>query len=149
MNQFCYDHPRPAVTVDVACFAEEGGTASILLIQRSRAPFEGRWALPGGFVDEHEALDAAARRELEEETGLTQTEMEQFRAYGDPGRDPRGHTVTVVFLATFDRREPVEGMDDASDARWFTLDSLPALAFDHDRVIAEAFDAWKRRQGRG
>lgn len=149
MTQFCYDHPRPAVTVDIACFAEEDGTASILLIQRSRAPFEGRWALPGGFVDEHEALDAAARRELEEETGLTRAEIEQFRAYGDPGRDPRGHTVTVVFLATFDRCEPVEGMDDASDARWFTLDALPALAFDHDRVIAEAVDEWNRRKARG
>ena len=137
-KQYCYPFPRPAVTADVACFAEEDGRAYILLIQRNHEPFAGRWALPGGFVDELEALEAAALRELEEETRLTGVSVEQFGAYGDPGRDPRGHTVTVAFLARLDRRVEATGSDDADRAEWFALDELPPLAFDHDRIIADA-----------
>jgi len=137
-KQYCYPFPRPAVTADVACFAEEDGLAYILLIQRNHEPFAGRWALPGGFVDELEALEAAALRELEEETRLTGVSVEQFGAYGDPGRDPRGHTVTVAFLARLDRRVEATGSDDADRAEWFALDELPPLAFDHDRIIADA-----------
>jgi 8-oxo-dGTP diphosphatase len=135
---YCYPHPRPSVTADVACFVEEDGRLTLLLIQRGHDPFAGRWALPGGFVNEDEALDAAALRELEEETGVTGVAIEQFGAYGDPGRDPRGHTVTVAFLARLDARVEAVGADDATSARWFPVDELPPLAFDHDRVIADA-----------
>jgi 8-oxo-dGTP diphosphatase len=144
MKQYCYDYPRPSVTVDIACFANHEGHPHILLIQRAHPPFEGGWALPGGFVDENEALERAAARELEEETGLTCPTLEQFRAYGDPGRDPRGHTITILFIATFPECASVTGMDDASEAGWFSLDALPSLAFDHHRLVPEAFDHWKR-----
>lgn len=137
-HEYCYPFPRPSVTADVACFAEEDGGTYLLLIQRNHDPYAGRWALPGGFVDENEALEAAARRELEEETKLTVGEIEQFGAYGDPGRDPRGHTVTVAYIARLSGRVEVTGSDDAASAEWFPIDELPSLAFDHDRVIADA-----------
>jgi 8-oxo-dGTP diphosphatase len=143
-KQHCYEYPRPAVTADIACMFEDDGGLRILLIQRAHDPFAGRWALPGGFVDENEALDAAAHRELKEETGLEGVEVEQFGAYGDPGRDPRGHTVTIAFLARLDTQAQVAGADDASDARWFPVDALPALAFDHDKIIADAVRAYRR-----
>jgi 8-oxo-dGTP diphosphatase len=143
MKQYCYDYPRPSVTVDIACFAKREGRPHVLLIQRAHPPFEGGWALPGGFVDEHEPLERAATRELEEETGIVCTDLEQFRAYGDPGRDPRGHTVTILFIATLPECVTVSGMDDAAQADWFPLDALPALAFDHHRLVPEAFDRWR------
>jgi 8-oxo-dGTP diphosphatase len=142
-EQYCYPFPRPAVTADVACFAEEGGRTHLLLIQRNHEPFAGRWALPGGFVDDNEGLEAAALRELEEETCLTGVSLEQFGAYGDPGRDPRGHTVTVAFLARLARRVEATGSDDAARAEWFPVDELPPLAFDHDRIIADAIRRYR------
>ena len=147
--QYCYPFPRPMVTADVACFAEEEGRTWLLLIQRNHAPFAGRWALPGGFVDENEALEAAASRELREETGLEAAPLEQFGAYGDPGRDPRGHTVTVAYLARLPRRVEAAGADDAAAASWFAVDELPPLAFDHDRIIADALRAYREKSGRG
>jgi 8-oxo-dGTP diphosphatase len=144
-RQYCYPFPRPAVTADVACFAEEGGRSYLLLIQRNHEPFAGRWALPGGFVDEDESLEAAALRELEEETGLTGVALEQFGAYGDPGRDPRGHTVTIAYLARLPRRLRAAAADDAASADWFPVDELPPLAFDHDRVIADALRRYRER----
>ena len=145
---YCYSHPRPALTVDLACLVEAGGRTYVLLIERGREPYAGRWALPGGFVDEFEPLERAAARELEEETGLTGVAIEQFRAYGDPGRDPRGHTVTVVFVAWLETRVAVTNADDADGAAWFPVDELPPLAFDHDRIIQEAL-AHASREGRG
>jgi 8-oxo-dGTP diphosphatase len=142
-RQYCYPFPRPAVTADIACFAEEGGRAYILLIQRNHAPHAGRWALPGGFVDENESLEAAAARELCEETCVTEVTLEQFGAYGDPGRDPRGHTVTVAYLARLPRRVEATGSDDAARAEWFPVDELPPLAFDHDRIIADAIRRYR------
>ena len=144
---YCYSHPRPALTVDLACFVEVAGRTHVLLVERENEPYAGRWALPGGFVDELEPLERAAARELEEETGLTGVSIEQFRAYGDPGRDPRGHTVTVVFVAWLERRAAVTGGDDARDAAWFPVDELPPLAFDHDRIIPEALARSSRAGG--
>jgi 8-oxo-dGTP diphosphatase len=115
----------------------------VLLIERAHGPFEGRWALPGGFVDEHEPLERAALRELREETGLQLDEVVQFRTYGDPGRDPRGHTITVVFIAPVRERAAVAAADDAARAGWFPVDELPPLAFDHDRIIPEALAAYR------
>ena len=135
---FTYPFPRPAVTADVVCLARDGGQIRVLLIERNHPPFAGCWASPGGFVDQNESLEDAARRELLEETTLSGVTIEQFGAYGDPGRDPRGHTVTVAFIARLDECTPVVGSDDAARAEWFPVDELPPLAFDHDRILADA-----------
>jgi 8-oxo-dGTP diphosphatase len=130
-----YDYPRPALTVDVAIVTREA-QPRVLLIRRRHTPFAGSWALPGGFVDENERLADAARRELTEETGVVAAELEQLYTAGDPGRDPRGWTVSVVYLAQVDPGavQPVAA-DDAAAVGWFALDELPALAFDHAMLL--------------
>jgi 8-oxo-dGTP diphosphatase len=137
-GRFRYDYPRPALTVDVVLLTREP-RPRVLLIKRKSDPFAGAWALPGGFVDEGEKLADAARRELAEETGLAVTDLEQLYTAGDPDRDPRGWTVSVVFLARVDGRKPkARAGDDASEARWFPLDALPPLAFDHAMILERA-----------
>lgn len=136
---YCYDYPRPALTVDLAVFRRADNRWQVLLIQRKHEPFAGRWALPGGFVDENEPLDQAARRELTEETGLADVAVQQFGAFGDPGRDPRGWTVTIAYLAVVPpHRTETRAGDDAARAAWFDVDRLPPLAFDHDQIIQRA-----------
>lgn len=137
-GQYCYDHPRPAVTVDVALFRRAGGQIEVLLIRRARTPFEGMWALPGGFVDQDESLEAAAARELEEETGIKGVKFKQIGAFGDPGRDPRGHTVSIAFAAVVARKVQARAADDARQAEWHPINQLPRLAFDHGRIIKAA-----------
>jgi 8-oxo-dGTP diphosphatase len=136
-----YEYPRPALTVDVAAFRGAVDRREVLLIRRAAPPYEGAWALPGGFVDQDEPLRDAALRELGEETGLRPAaSLRQVGAYGDPGRDPRGWTVSVLFvvaLAAGEAGTAVAG-DDAADAAWHRLDALPALAFDHERLVADA-----------
>jgi 8-oxo-dGTP diphosphatase len=126
-----YDYPRPALTVDLALITSER-KPRVLLIQRGGEPFAGMWALPGGFVEENEPLERAALRELHEETGIEIDDLEQFGAFGDPGRDPRGWTVSVVYRCPVDPKKlkPRAG-DDASDVAWHRLDQLPPMAFDH------------------
>jgi len=126
---------NPALTVDgyVVCGDE------LLLIRRGSEPFKDAWALPGGFVDYGENPDDAIHREIEEETGLTGLLFSQFGVYGDPTRDPRGHTVSVVYTAKIEGEKPVvTGGDDAAEACWFPLENLPELAFDHDKVVKDA-----------
>ncbi|HJZ55824.1 MAG TPA: NUDIX hydrolase [Gemmataceae bacterium] len=137
-RQFSYDYPRPALTVDVVLATRES-RPRVLLIRRKHEPFAGSWALPGGFVDDGERLADAARRELREETGLATGDLEQLYTAGDPGRDPRGWTVSVVYLARVRAEEltPVAA-DDADAVGWFPLDELPALAFDHAMILARA-----------
>lgn len=137
-GEYCYDFPRPAVTVDIALFARDGDEIEVLLIQRAREPFAGRWAFPGGFVDADESLEDAAARELREETGLEGIAFKQVGAFGDPGRDPRGHTVSIVFAAVLDRKPEVQGADDAADARWHPVTRPPQLAFDHAKILRVA-----------
>jgi 8-oxo-dGTP diphosphatase len=137
-KQYCYDHPRPSVTVDIALFCRSAGRAEVLLIKRAKEPFKGLWALPGGFVDRDESLEAAAARELKEETGLDGIRLEQVGAFGDPGRDPRGHTVSVVFAALLERRAEAKADDDAEDARWHSIARPPRLAFDHKKILRVA-----------
>lgn len=134
-NEFTYPYPRPSLTVDIAVVTLEA-RPRVLLIQRKAEPFAGKWALPGGFVDENERLADAARRELKEETGLEPSELEQLHTFGDPGRDPRGWTVSVVYLTRVrpDELTPVAG-DDAAAVSWFPLDDLPSLAFDHAEIL--------------
>jgi 8-oxo-dGTP diphosphatase len=137
-KSYTYDYPRPSVTVDVVIVSRQL-PRKVLLIQRKHEPFAGRWALPGGFVDMDEGLEAAARRELLEETGVAVEKVEQLAAFGDPGRDPRGRVISVAFLAEVDLKKvkPV-GADDAVAAAWYSLARPPALAFDHANILATA-----------
>jgi 8-oxo-dGTP diphosphatase len=132
-------HPRPALTVDMVICTVRDETMHVLLIQRKSEPFAGSWALPGGFVNEMEPLETAAARELKEETGVEGVTLRQCGAFGKPGRDPRGWTVSVGFagLVPADRATPEAG-DDAAAAQWFPVEKLPDLAFDHADIIAAA-----------
>ena len=122
---------NPVPTVDIII---EFGT-SIILIKRKNPPFG--WALPGGFVDYGESYEAAALREAKEETGLEVKNLQQFRTYSDPDRDPRQHTASTIFIAQADK-PPIAG-DDAAEAALFTSENLPELAFDHGRILADYF----------
>ena len=131
-----YDYPRPALTADCVVFGLEGEDLQVLLIQRDKEPFVGRWALPGGFVEEGETPEQAARRELCEETGLSDIFLEQLYTFGEPGRDPRGWTVTVAYYALVNRTDhPARAADDARKADWFPVRQPPALAFDHNKIL--------------
>ena len=140
---FTYAYERPALTVDCVVFGLDldEGELEVLLIQRDSPPFEGAWALPGGFVDPDEPLLDAALRELEEETSITGVTIQQLHTFGDPGRDPRGHTVSVVHFGWVeaDQAHPIAA-DDAAKAQWHSLTELPQLAFDHDKILAVALE---------
>lgn len=140
VKSYCYDYPRPALTVDIVLLHRTANGIEVLLVKRARDPFEGRWAFPGGFVDMDESLEDAAARELAEETGLREISLEQIGAFGDPGRDPRGHTVTVVFAGLLKTRQQVTGADDASEAAWHSALEPPMLAFDHNKILRVVVD---------
>jgi 8-oxo-dGTP diphosphatase len=125
------------VTVDILLLRKGKSSDEVLLIQRKNPPFADMWALPGGFVDENESLEDAAKRELREETGISDLPLQQLHAFGDPGRDPRGHTITIVYGAILPPEHPVTlaAGDDARNADWFPLGQLPPLAFDHAKII--------------
>jgi len=110
---------------------------TVLLIQRKNDPFKDQWALPGGFVDEGEDLETAAKRELLEETGVEVSSMQQIQAFGDPGRDPRGHIISIAFLSRIYCEEDIKPSDDAKEVKWFEVEKLHSmkLAFDHDEII--------------
>ncbi|HEU5321252.1 MAG TPA: NUDIX domain-containing protein [Methylomirabilota bacterium] len=128
-----------AVTVDVVIFAIRDRALHVLLVRRASPPFAGRHAIPGGFVHEDESLEAAARRELAEETGVHDVYLEQLYTFGDPGRDPRGRVVTVAYFALGAAgAPPLRAGTDAAEAGWFPVAALPPLAFDHDRIVAYA-----------
>ncbi len=139
MTKYTYDYPRPSVTVDMIVTRNVNAGLEILLIQRLNPPFRDRWALPGGFVDIDETLEHAAARELAEETGLTDVELKQLKAYSEPGRDPRGHTISVVFRGQVNNNAKAVAGDDAKKVNWFNINKLPLLAFDHDEIVGEAF----------
>lgn len=134
------DRERPMLTADTVVLTGVEGARRVLLVQRANPPFQGTWALPGGFVDPGEQVEAAAPRELAEETGV-RLQAEQLRllgVYDTPGRDPRGWTVSVVYLARLRDELSTDGADDAADARWFDVRDLPELAFDHSLILADA-----------
>ncbi len=132
--------PRPALTADTVVIAGPDDGRHVLLVKRGRPPFAGSWALPGGFLNKGEVPEHAARRELAEETSLDlPVPLALVGVYGEPGRDPRGWTVSVAYAADAGRELPeVRGDDDASAAAWHPLSALPHLAFDHDRILADA-----------
>lgn len=133
-----YPFPRPAVTVDIVIFRLNDHVPEVLLIERANPPYRGQWALPGGFVDKDEPLDHAAARELQEETGLKNILLTQMHTFGDPGRDPRGHTVSVVYVGYLPEGLVAKAGDDAAAVKWFLPDKLPPMAFDHGHIIEMA-----------
>ncbi len=136
---YTYEYPRPAVTVDCLVFSIENEHVWLMLIQRDRPPFEKSWALPGGFVEIDENLPDAAYRELKEETGITDIKLRQFRAFGKPGRDPRGRTISIVYYGFVDSEKTTAmAGSDARNVDWFDINDLPPLAFDHDQIIEKA-----------
>jgi 8-oxo-dGTP diphosphatase len=133
------ERPAISVTVDIVLFKqEENKTLFILLIRRRNEPFQNAWALPGGFVEADEDLETAARRELEEETGLHAGTLEQLYAFGTPGRDPRGRTISIAYTGMADPESQLKAGDDAAETRWYNVMELPELAFDHREIIQKA-----------
>jgi 8-oxo-dGTP diphosphatase len=133
--KYTYDYPRPAVTVDIVVLSSDRDP-QVLLVRRKQEPFAGSWAIPGGFIDMEETLESAARRELLEETGLKAAKLIQVKTFGDPDRDPRGRTISVVYLTHADRhRTKPRAADDAAQVGWHSLRRPPKLAFDHARIL--------------
>lgn len=134
-----YEYPHPAVTTDIVIFTIRDGRLKLLLIRRGAEPFKGKWALPGGFVGIDESLEDGARRELQEETGVSDVWLEQLYSFGAPDRDPRERVITVAYYALIpsDRLE-IRAATDAEAVGWFALDELPELAFDHPKIVAMA-----------
>ena len=143
-DSYCYKYPHPAVTTDCIIFGFDGIKLKVLLIQRGGDPFKGSWAFPGGFMQMDETAEEGARRELKEETGLEGAFIEQLQAFSEVNRDPRERVITIAFYALVKISE-VKGGDDAAQARWFSLDEIPPLAFDHDRILRVATSRLKEK----
>lgn len=141
---FFYKYPHPAVSADCVIFGFDGVSIKVLLIQRGIEPFNRKWALPGGFMKIDETAEDCAKRELEEETGLTDISVEQFHTFSDINRDPRERVITVAHYALV-KLSDVKGGDDAASARWFAYDEIPSLAFDHDLILRMAMNRLKER----
>lgn len=137
--KYCYEYPRPALTVDCVVFGVDEAQLEVLLIRRGAPPFEGCWALPGGFVDEAETVEEAARRELQEETGLSDVYLEQLATFSRVDRDPRARVVSVAHIALVRRgsKRPMAASD-AAAAEWVALADVRELAFDHAEILAAA-----------
>lgn len=142
---YCYDYPRPSVTVDLTVFALTAEGLRALFIKRKKDPFADHWAIPGGFLDLDEPIEAAARRELKEETGLEAPSLvEPIGVFGALGRDPRGRTISIAHAAVIrPPLPPVRGSDDAREAAWLDPEAVSGLAFDHDQILALALE-WLR-----
>ena len=134
---YAYEYPRASVTADAVLFAEKNGQVFVLLIQRGNEPYKGCWAFPGGFLNMDETVARCAERELEEETGIVLSGMQLVGVYSDVERDPRGRVITAAYTAMTAMPEANAG-DDAAAARWWPLNALPELAFDHDVILADA-----------
>lgn len=135
---YAYRYPRAAHTSDALVLARDTECTRLLLIRRGHEPEEGKWAFPGGFLNMGETTEQCARRELEEETGIRlDAEMKLVGVYSDVERDPRGRVVTSAYYAIIDHSIDVRGTDDAAEARWFSINSLPQLAFDHEIMFRD------------
>jgi ADP-ribose pyrophosphatase YjhB (NUDIX family) len=130
------DHERPSVTVDVVILTVRERRLEVLLVRRRHWPFEDMWAIPGGFVEPDESLEDSARRELRDETSVSDVYLEQLYTFGDPGRDPRTRVITVVYYALLRADQlRLRAGDEATDAQWFPAYEHPSLAFDHDTIL--------------
>ena len=133
------------LTVDALIFSASANGKYVLLVKRKNEPFKGQWVLPGGFVDDGEELETAAIRELQEETSLKMDSLKQLKAYGDPGRDPRGHTVSVAFWGNANKDEvKVKAASDADEVNWSNLNELPQLGFDHSIILKDGLEMWRK-----
>jgi len=134
-----YTYPHPALTVDAILFKYSGNELKVLFIQRGIEPYKGKWAFPGGFVEENETVEDAIKRELMEEVSISVESLQQFYTASAPERDPRGWTVSVVFIGFVGvDNSIVKAGDDASNAKWYSLNKLPVLAFDHHEILSKA-----------
>lgn len=140
---YTYDYPRPAVTADSVIFCNDSDGLSVLLIERANDPFKGCWAFPGGFMDMEENAEDCAKRELKEETGMEVRSLEYLGTFSEVNRDPRGRTITIAYYAVVEKSDVI-GADDASQAKWFPIDSIPSLAFDHDKILRMALEEIKK-----
>ena len=138
---YCYDYPRPSVTVDIVLLTDTLPYQQVLLIRRKNPPFKNMWALPGGFLEMNETLQESALRELQEETGFSNVSLKQIGAFGDPKRDPRGRVITIAYYCIVDSaQQNVAAGSDASEVAWFSTADLPQLAFDHKNIIEKALE---------
>ncbi|MCJ7717238.1 MAG: NUDIX hydrolase [Anaerolineales bacterium] len=139
---YTYQHPRPALTIDIVLFQKVQEIYHVLLIKRAREPFAGNYALPGGFVDINETLEEAAGRELREETGLENNPLIQIHTFSDPERDPRERVITTAYSAVINEDFPYQPRagSDAAAVGWHVLSNLPSLAFDHKNIIRVAVE---------
>jgi 8-oxo-dGTP diphosphatase len=134
------------LAVDIVIFTIHSAELKVLLVKRGIPPFEGQFAIPGGFVLADESLDAAALRELKEETGVADLYLEQLYSFGDPGRDPRGRVITVAYFALISPdRSPLAAGSDAAEARWWSVGALPTLAFDHGKILNYALERLRNK----
>jgi len=141
MTQYSYDFPRPALGTDVLLFSKTEFLVEILLIERKNEPFADYWAFPGGFVEEGESCEEAVIRELKEETGIIIHDIAQLQTFSKPYRDPRGWVVTVAFWSMVDKSKfSLIAGDDAKNAKWFSLNEMPKLAFDHSEIFENALE---------
>ena len=135
-----------AVAADVALFTIQDGTLKVLLVKRQHAPFRGTWALPGGFVEEEESVDAAALRELQEETNIDNVYLEQLYTFGELNRDPRGRVVSVAYYALVNWQQfQLRARRRVSEASWFPVKRLPRLAFDHNSIVDYALERLRNK----
>lgn len=132
---YSYEYPRPAVTADIVILKKATNQNFVLLIERKYPPYAGMWALPGGFLNMDETLEEAALRELQEETGITGIELQQLHTFSKVNRDPRHRTITTVFIGSANENSVTKAGDDAAKVKWFNLNELPPLAFDHAEVM--------------
>lgn len=139
---YCYKYPRPAVCVDIIVIYKKEKLNFVLLIKRKNSPFKNKWALPGGFVEMNETLEESAIRELYEETTIKCKTLKQFAAYGNPGRDPRGRTVSIVYYCFLNKKIKPTASDDASEAQWVSFDKIPETAFDHEIILKEFYNTF-------
>ena len=149
-GKYTYDWPRPMVTVDAVVFSLSEGGTQVLLVNRGKEPYKGKWAIPGGFIEIDEELEDAVVRELKEETGLSGVKLEQMRAFGRCGRDPRGRQISIAFtgIAT-EEQDKISAGDDAAKAKWFDIKELPEdMAFDHDEMIKCGIEKLGKRWGK-
>jgi len=129
-------HKNPAVTVDIVIFTVSDENLKVLLIERKSPPFENQWAIPGGFVDYNEDILTAAKRELEEETGVKDVYLQQLHVFGEPDRDPRGRVISIAHFALINSaKHSIKAQSDAKDVKWFSINDLPDLAFDHNIIL--------------